>query len=90
MLQQLKINCYESLIDMNNNPLNEEYYLKFENAFRGSRKEIIERLKIYIPLLSATKQAYKGQLCGIDIGCGRGEWLELCNKNNVKMIDFSI
>ena len=71
---------------MNNNPLNEEYYLKFENAFRGSRKEIIERLKIYIPLLSATKQAYKGQLCGIDIGCGRGEWLELCNKNNVKLI----
>jgi O-antigen chain-terminating methyltransferase len=75
---------------MNINPLDEEYYLKFENTFRGSRKEIVERLRIYMPLLSTVKQASKGQLYGIDIGCGRGEWLELCNDHNVKMIGVDL
>jgi O-antigen chain-terminating methyltransferase len=75
---------------MNSNPLNEEYYLKFENAFRGSREEIVERLKIYLPLLNAARQASKAQLYGVDIGCGRGEWLELCNQNNIKMIGVDL
>ena len=71
---------------MNNSSMDEDYYLKFENTFRGSRTEIIERLKIYLPLLTAAKQTSAEQINGIDIGCGRGEWLELCNQNNVKMI----
>jgi SAM-dependent methyltransferase len=75
---------------MNNNPFGEEYYLKFENAFRGSREEIVERLKIYLPLLNAVKQASEEQVYGIDIGCGRGEWLDLCNRNNIKMIGVDL
>ena len=70
--------------------MDEDYYLKFENAFRGSRTEIIERLKIYLPLLNAAKQTSAGQIYGIDIGCGRGEWLELCNQNNIKMIGIDL
>lgn len=70
---------------MNNNITDDEYYLKFENAFRGSRQDIVEKLKIYLPLLNAIKQTSTGQIHGIDIGCGRGEWIEICNQNNVKM-----
>lgn len=75
---------------MSNNPLGEEYYLKFENTFRGSREEIVERLKIYEPLLISAKQSSRQQLYGIDIGCGRGEWLELCDKKDVKVIGVDL
>lgn len=75
---------------MNNNTTNDEYYLKFENAFRGSRQEIVEKLKIYLPLLNAIKQTSPGEIHGIDIGCGRGEWIEICNQNSVKMIGVDL
>ncbi len=50
-------------------------YSAFENFFRGQRKEIKEKLSVYLPLVTLlhplnTKPA-------LDIGCGRGEWLEL-------------
>ena len=51
------------------------YYLKFENKFRGSREKIIENLLIYEPLINLTiKENTNNKF--IDVGCGRGEWLE--------------
>ncbi|HSP61775.1 MAG TPA: methyltransferase domain-containing protein, partial [Pyrinomonadaceae bacterium] len=51
----------------------DELYASFENQFRGSPEQIKEGLKIYLPLL---KDA--GITSDIlDLGCGRGEWLEL-------------
>jgi SAM-dependent methyltransferase len=48
-------------------------YASFEDQFRGSRQDIKDRFKVYVPIL---KEA--GADAGIlDIGCGRGEWLEL-------------
>jgi O-antigen chain-terminating methyltransferase len=71
-------------------PLGDEYYLEFENTFRGSRAEIIQRLKIYEPLLNAMQELVLPQLPGIDIGCGRGEWIELCTDNHIKIIGVDI
>lgn len=49
------------------------FYASFEDRFRGHRDEIKERLKVYLPTLREA-----GIETGIlDIGCGRGEWLEL-------------
>jgi O-antigen chain-terminating methyltransferase len=45
-------------------------YTAFENRFRGSREEIRERLRGYVPLFS-------GLVPVVDLGCGRGEFLEL-------------
>jgi O-antigen chain-terminating methyltransferase len=51
-------------------------YAAFEDRFRGSREEIKERQRVYLPLV---RQANLGtpQLPILDLGCGRGEWLEL-------------
>src|SRR5713101_1929777 len=51
----------------------DELYASFENQYRGTPEHIKEGLKVYLPLL---KDA--GITSDIlDLGCGRGEWLEL-------------
>jgi O-antigen chain-terminating methyltransferase len=52
------------------------FYLSFENRFRGSREEIKDRLKVYLPYLPQTAEVSTSPII-LDIGCGRGEWLEL-------------
>lgn len=51
-------------------------YLAFENQFRGTREEIRERLLEYVPFLREAKAGIEGREV-LDIGCGRGEWLEI-------------
>lgn len=51
-------------------------YPAFEDRFRGSRASVSARLSVYLPLMQAARdQTGGGPL--LDIGCGRGEWLEL-------------
>jgi O-antigen chain-terminating methyltransferase len=45
-------------------------YVGFEDRFRGSRDTIRERLESYLPL-------FDGQGDILDVGCGRGEFLDL-------------
>ena len=47
-----------------------ELYLSFEDYFRGSEDEIRERQRAYVRLL-------EGRSSVLDVGCGRGEFLEL-------------
>jgi O-antigen chain-terminating methyltransferase len=51
-------------------------YANFENQFRGTRKEIRQRQCVYLPLLKQAQSISKNGPT-IDLGCGRGEWLEL-------------
>lgn len=51
-----------------------DFYLEFEIAFRGSRKAIRKRLEHYLGCLPP---AGPGAARVADIGCGRGEWLEM-------------
>ena len=51
-------------------------YAAFEEQFRGSRDDIFNRLKVYLPLIEEAKVGTP-DLPFLDIGCGRGEWLEL-------------
>ncbi len=56
--------------------MEKEFYRAFEDTYRGSRELIKERLRVYLPFISPLKQLYDS--CqAIDLGCGRGEWLEL-------------
>jgi len=51
-------------------------YVVFEDRFRGSREEIKGRVREHLGLVEAVKAAsVDGPV--LDIGCGRGEWLEL-------------
>jgi SAM-dependent methyltransferase len=52
-------------------------YVGFEDRFRGSQDEIRSRLADYVPLLSSGSDV-------VDVGCGRGELLELLRQNGVR------
>jgi SAM-dependent methyltransferase len=45
-------------------------YVGFEDQFRGSRETIRARLESYVPFFSGAHEV-------VDVGCGRGEFLEL-------------
>lgn len=58
-----------------------DFYRHFEDRFRGSRDDIKDRLRIYLPFLESVRGIDKGALSVLDLGCGRGEWLELLCEN---------
>ncbi len=52
-------------------------YVGFEDAFRGSPAEIRERLAAYAP-------RFAGQTDVLDLGCGRGEFLDLLREQGIR------
>jgi 2-polyprenyl-3-methyl-5-hydroxy-6-metoxy-1,4-benzoquinol methylase len=56
------------------------FYVAFEDRFRGSREEITARIKNY---LTFVVQANVGRESSpiLDLGCGRGEWLQLLKES---------
>lgn len=73
VLNILNITCDIDLLKQNDID-----YFKFEDTFRGSRSSIKEIQSAYVPY-------YKHNLGGtiLDIGCGRGEFLELMIENGI-------
>lgn len=61
----------------------DEFYRAFEDAHRGSRELIKSRLEVYIPFAIKINEL-ENNLLAIDLGCGRGEWLELIEENGFK------
>jgi SAM-dependent methyltransferase len=55
----------------------DDLYKAFEDRFRGSRELVKDRLNIYEPLLAQVPRQTQGPTLAIDLGCGRGEWLEI-------------
>lgn len=60
-------------------PFFDEMYAAFEDRFRGSREMITERLREYLPRVHELREGFGADkvLPVLDVGCGRGEWLEL-------------
>ena len=54
---------------------NNNFYRAFEDKFRGSHELIKERLQVYKPFLEVLALFDNKQ--AIDLGCGRGEWLDV-------------
>lgn len=61
----------------------ENYYVAFEDAFRGDSSDIKKTLQIYLPYLQIVKHESAEELQILDIGCGRGEWLKLLAEQNI-------
>ena len=57
-------------------------YVSMLDQFRGTREEIKDRLRVHLPLLENTK-AGKEKRPILDLGCGRGEWLELLQEKGL-------
>jgi O-antigen chain-terminating methyltransferase len=55
-------------------------YAALEDRFRGTREEIKERLSVYLEFI----KGIANEAAVLDIGCGRGEWLELLHEDGVK------
>lgn len=69
----------ETFVDEDQHSL-DAFYVAFEAQFRGSRADIINRLKVYIPLIGEAKIG-TADAPVLDVGCGRGEWLELLRES---------
>jgi SAM-dependent methyltransferase len=66
---------------MSDIPIPSFNYSAFEAYFRGSRKEIKERLSVYLEPVKLVM--HNASSSALDIGCGRGEWLELLRENRI-------
>ncbi len=64
-------------------------YAAFEENFRGTREEVKRRLGIYMPYLEQLPPEIK-TMTMLDLGCGRGEWLELLQEHAYRAIGVEI
>lgn len=62
----------------------ERQYVAFEDAFRGERGEIKKRAEHYLKTLTAAGIQSNGGEVILDLGCGRGEWLEVLAENGYR------
>jgi SAM-dependent methyltransferase len=58
------------------------FYMALEDRFRGIRTEIQDRLRFYLPLLEKNRIGDQ-RMPILDLGCGRGEWLEILAEANL-------
>ncbi|MBI5199197.1 MAG: class I SAM-dependent methyltransferase [Nitrospirae bacterium] len=56
--------------------LDDKSYLLFEERYRGSKEDVKEKQRIYIDYLKGSEKV-------LDIGCGRGEFLELLREGGI-------
>jgi O-antigen chain-terminating methyltransferase len=61
----------------------ENYYVAFEDTFRGNSEEIYAALNVYLPSIQSVKNDIPDNLTLIDLGCGRGEWLRLMAQQQI-------
>lgn len=62
--------------------LQQSFYHRLENEYRGSLADIRKKLHVYVPDVEAAFLR-TGEKPVLDLGCGRGEWLELLKDYDV-------
>lgn len=60
--------------------MKEHFYRAFEGRLRGSRELVKERQAFYLSFVGPLKSLY-ASCPALDLGCGRGEWLETLTEN---------
>lgn len=60
--------------------MSDGFYRAFEDKHRGTLAQIKNAQRVYLPLTQPLLQLYP-QAHAIDLGCGRGEWLELLTES---------
>jgi SAM-dependent methyltransferase len=63
--------------------IDDSLYVALENHFRGSRDVVSQRQRDYLPMLPAGITSSSPL---IDLGCGRGEWLQVLRQENIPAI----
>ena len=60
----------------------DSFFASFDEHFRGNREAVKERLRIYLPILRDNGMGTDAAPV-LDVGCGRGEWLELLKEEGL-------
>jgi O-antigen chain-terminating methyltransferase len=60
----------------------DHFYRDFEDKFRGSRTTIRRRLDVYLPFIRPLIRYHEAGNA-VDLGCGRGEWLEILRQEGI-------
>ena len=60
----------------------DQFYLDFEDQFRGSRAEVKRRVSVYADRFLAAGIGTASTPI-VDLGCGRGEWLEVMRERDL-------
>lgn len=69
----------QQILAAEENSLHDSFYASFEDLFRGTREDIRNRLRVHLATLNNA-----GITANVlDIGCGRGEWLELLRDEGI-------
>ncbi|NEV61111.1 class I SAM-dependent methyltransferase [Thiorhodococcus minor] len=68
----------------------EALYIALEAHFRGSPEAIEARLAYYLPLLKEHAAWRQASLAAADIGCGRGEWLQLLRREGIDCLGIDL
>lgn len=85
VLEQAKTNLppsATSAVEQVEQPGLDSLYVAFENKFRGSTRQIAQRMERYVPMFRASAPVAAGGTV-LDIGCGRGEFLALLKRHNM-------
>lgn len=66
----------------------DRFYNSFEERFRGSRDSVADKQKRHLDIVikAHEKSTNKSDFRVIDLGCGRGEWLQLLKESNIDAI----
>lgn len=82
---QILLDAHEKHIDdIINLPTNDDqFYHDFEERFRGSFEMICDRVSYYIPIVKEHIPDFANARF-VDIGSGRGEWMEVIRANGAK------
>jgi 2-polyprenyl-3-methyl-5-hydroxy-6-metoxy-1,4-benzoquinol methylase len=68
----------------------DKFYTAFEDRFRGPEKMIMDRQKEYLPYFTKSKKIDFSKTPVLDIGSGRGEFLQLLSKNDIRSVGLDI
>ena len=69
--------------------MDSDFYIDFENNFRGSREQIIDVLSNYDGLIDYILTIDNDPSL-LDIGSGRGEWIQKCNAKGFNSIGLEL
>lgn len=67
----------------------DSFYRAFEDRYRGSRDLIKGRLEVYLPFVDPLSAVYS-EVAAVDLGCGRGEWLELMGERGYQAVGVDL
>ena len=69
--------------------MSDGFYRACEDRHRGTLESVKSRQRVYLPLIAPLARHYPNA-AAIDLGCGRGEWLELLSESGFDALGIDL